>query len=162
MSLSSRISPNRVLFCDVYRDRAGGPDEIPGRPVGLWLIDARGNAAPFHQDQKSWQDTLVCCFELQSDSSRDPPEVGECSETKPASHCYYAPLKKDGTPSYDSTLKATNFVIICSTPQEQVTFKAALARICHEKSSSLLTWESTVMEGVYVYTDEYRTVSCSR
>jgi hypothetical protein len=142
------------------RDRAGGNEEIPGRPVGLWLFDARASGPQFALDQKSWQETLLLCMELQKASHVDPE--GDCTERTPSSHCYPPPLKKDGTAAYDSFLLATNMVAICGSPSEQVHFKAAVARACSSKTTQLVAWDHTVVEGVYMFMDNYDSVSCLR
>lgn len=130
---------------------------MPGRPVGLWLFDARGGVRLFAADQKSWQETVILCMELQKASHVDPQ--GECSARTPSSHHYNPPLKKDGTPAYDSVLLATNMVAICDKLEDQIHFKAAVAKACSDKATQVLSWEHTVIEGVYMYMDNYGSVS---
>lgn len=132
----------------------------------MWLFDARGTSKLYHHDQKSWHETLVWCLEMQSLSHIDPngPELQpkdeyQCTPTTPSSHCYLPPTKKDGHPAYADYLLGTNIVTIFSSPEDQISYKAAIAKACAEKSTNQVVWEHSVVDGVYMYMDDYHMVS---
>lgn len=97
---------------------------------------------------------------MQDLSHIDPngPDMA-CTPSTPSSHCYAAPLKKDGTPAYADFLLATNMVVLLSSIEDQLAFKHAISKACSEQSTSKVVWEQTLFDGVYLFMDDYQRVS---
>lgn len=97
---------------------------------------------------------------MQGKSHIDPPDSGEASTPlTPSSHCYAAPLKKDGTPACSDMMLATNMVVLFSSIEDQVAFKHAIIKACLDKSSNNVVWEPVLFDGVYLFMDTYKRVS---
>lgn len=147
-----------VCFMLFLRDRSGGKEEFPTRPIGLWLFDTTRRPS-FSHDAKSWSETLAWCMDRQEEQYVHPQE-GELSEsTNPLSFGYeQEKLGKDGSSLGVVNLAGVNLVAICDKMEVQAAFKSAVQKECNSRSSPVAFWEADFESGVYYFTDLHRLV----
>lgn len=81
------------------------------------------------------------------------------SRLNPSSFSYSPPTTDDGSFLIEDRLKAVNMVVICNSPDEQMTLKAALSKACSQASSPTVVWDYKLIPGVYQYMDGWSKVS---
>lgn len=143
-----------VLTC---RDRSGGDEEVPQRPIGLWFIDAM-RKAPCYLDGKSWYETISWCLDRTMDHRIHPSPDHPSEPNAPSSFAYDQAEDEDGNPVGPKELAAVNMVAICCRQEDQAAFKAAVQKVCSAKSGEDAVWEPDFEIGVYVFTSCHRRV----